>query len=93
MLVMELKPNEIAFTTEDGDTAVFKVLEQTRLGGVNYLLVSATQKGEDEEEALILKDVSKETDEMAIYDIVEDDKELDMVAGIFRELLEDIDLL
>jgi uncharacterized protein YrzB (UPF0473 family) len=89
---MDLKPDEILFTTEDGGTTVFKVLEQTRLGGVDYLLVSTTQEEEDEE-ALILKDVSKETDEVAVYDIVEDDKELDMVAGIFRELLEDIELL
>jgi uncharacterized protein YrzB (UPF0473 family) len=85
------RPDEITFTTEDGETVVFQVLEQTRLGGVDYLLVS-TGNEEEEEEALILKDISKPTDEEAIYDIVEDDRELEMVAGIFRELLDDIDL-
>lgn len=85
------RPDEITFTTEDGETVVFQVLEQTRLGGVDYLLVS-TGNEEEEEEALILKDISQPTDEEAIYDIVEDDRELEMVAGIFRELLDDIDL-
>lgn len=87
---MEHKPDEIIFTTEDGEEVTFLVLEQTRLGGIDYLLVSTTD--EEEAEALILKDVSKDTDEEAIYDIVEDDQELELVAGIFRELLDDIEL-
>lgn len=89
---MDKKLDEIIFTTEDGEDVVFKVLEQTRLGGCDYLLVSTTEEDEDGREALILKDVSKDTDEDAIYDIVEDDQELEMVAGIFKELLDDIEL-
>jgi uncharacterized protein YrzB (UPF0473 family) len=89
---MDKKPDEIVFTTEDGEEVVFRVLEQTRLGGTDYLLVSTTQEEEDEVEALILKDVSKDTDEEAVYDIVEDDRELETVAEIFRELLDDIEL-
>lgn len=88
---MENKPEEIKFTTEDGEEVSFYVLEQTRLGGVNYILVSTTDD-EEEAEALILKDVSKDTDEEAIYDIVEDDQELELVAGIFQELLDDVEL-
>ena len=88
---MEQKPGDIVFTTEDGDEVVFQVLEQTRLGGIDYLLVSTT--GDDEEEeALILKDISKDTDEEAIYDIVDDERELELVAGIFKELVDDIEL-
>lgn len=87
---MEHRPDEIVFTTEDGENVTFQVLEQTRLGGTDYLLVSTTD--EEEAEALILKDVSKDTDEEAIYDIVEDDQELELVAGIFKELLDDIEL-
>ncbi|MBE5968534.1 MAG: DUF1292 domain-containing protein [Lachnospiraceae bacterium] len=87
---MDKKADEIILTSEDGEEVVFHVLEQTRLGGVNYLLVSTEQ--EDEGEALILKDISAETDEEAIYNIVEDDDELEAVARIFSELLEDIDL-
>ncbi len=89
---MEYKPDEITLTTEDGEAVVFQVLEQTRLGGVDYLLVSTGNEEEEGEEALILKDISQPTDEEAIYDIVEDDRELEMVAGIFKELLDDIDL-
>ena len=92
--VMKNELDEVIFTTETGEQVVFQVLEQTRLGGVNYLLVSTPQEDEDEEEqeALILKDISKDTDEEAIFDIVEDDSELEMVAEIFKELLDDIEL-
>jgi len=87
---MKNRPDEIVFTTEDEEEVVFQVLEQTRLGGVNYLLVCTT--GEDEEEALILKDISKDTDTEAIYDIVDDDTELAFVSEVFKELLDDIEL-
>lgn len=94
--VMKNELDEVIFTTETGEQVVFQVLEQTRLGGVNYLLVSTPQEDEDEDEeeqeALILKDISKDTDEEAIFDIVEDDSELEMVAEIFKELLDDIEL-
>ncbi len=89
---MDIKPDEIIFTTEDGEEVVFCILEQTRLGEINYLLVSTTGEDDEEAEALILKDVSGETDEEAVYDIVEDDRELELVAGIFKELLDDIEL-
>ncbi len=42
----------------------FFVLEQTRLGGVDYILV--TDSEDDDAEALILKDVSAPEDEEAI---------------------------
>ena len=83
------KPDEIKFTTEDGEEVTFRVLEQTRLSGVDYLLVSTMEEDEEDAQALILKDISKATDEEAIYDIVEDDRELELVAGIFKELLDD----
>ncbi len=89
---MDNRPDEIIFTSEDGEEVVFQVLEQTRLGGIDYLLVSTAGEEDEEAEALILKDISKETDEEAVYDIVEDDKELQSVAAIFKELLDDIEL-
>lgn len=88
---MENRPDEIIFTTDSGENVTFEVLEQTRLGGIDYLLVSTMNENEEEEEALILKDISKDTEEEAVYDIVEDDKELEMVAKIFEELLDDIE--
>lgn len=81
--------DELVFITDDGEEVIFRILEHTRLGGTDYLLVSPE---DDEEEALILKDLSKDTDTEAIYDIVEDEQELELVAGIFKELLDDIEL-
>lgn len=85
---------KITFTTEDGEDVVFCVVEQTKLNGVEYLLV--TEDAEDDEQevdAYILKDISGPEDEEAIYDMVEDDKELDAIAAIFEELLEDTDIV
>ena len=51
--------------------------------------------GEDGDgEALILRDDSDIKDEQALYAIVDDDLELEAVAGVFRKLLaeDDIDL-
>jgi len=87
---MGKRPDEIVFMTEDGEEVIFQVIEQTRLGGVNYLLVCTTD--EDEEEAFILKDISKDTDAEAIYDIVDDEAEFNYVSEVFRELLDDIEL-
>lgn len=81
----------VNFTTEDGDVAVFRVIEETKIGGVKYLLVLDDIEDE-EEEALILKEVPNEGAE-ALYDIVEDEKELTAVAAIFEELLDDLELV
>jgi len=84
--------DEIILTSDDGEEVVFHVVEQTRLGGVDYLLVSSKSDDGDEEEALILTDMSEDTEKDAIYELVEDEKELDLVAKIFRELIDDIEL-
>lgn len=92
---MENKPEVVVFTSDAGEEVVFQVIEQTRLGEIDYLLVSMeSDNEEEEEEAFILKDISEATEEDAVYDIVEDEQELDMVAAIFQELLgDDIELL
>ncbi len=77
----------------DGEEAVdFYVLEQTAIGGVNYILV--TDAEEDEEgEAYILKDISEADAEERVYSMVEDDTEFDAVSAVFENMLEDIDLI
>lgn len=70
------------------DIVEFFVLEQTRLGGTNYLLV--TDKAEGDADALILKDLSEESDTEGVYEIVSDDRELEAVAQIFEDILEDV---
>lgn len=82
----------VNFITEDGDEVIFRVIEETKINGVKYLLVLDDIEDE-EEEALILKEVSTEDAEEAFYDIVEDEKELTAVAAIFEELLDDLELV
>lgn len=82
---------KIIFTMEEtGEEVEFFVLEETRLNGVDYILV--TDSEEDDGEALILKDLSADGDSEAVYEIVEDDRELESVLGIFEQLLEDVDI-
>ncbi len=82
---------KIVFSPDGENQVAFYVLEQTRLGGKNYILVTDALDGDGD--ALILKDLSDESDEEAIYEIVEDDAELEAVATVFENLLEDIDLV
>lgn len=82
---------KIIFTFEDTKENVeFFVLEQTRVNGTNYILV--TDSEEDEAECLILKDMSAAEDTDSLYEIVEDDVELSAVLKVFEELLEDVDI-
>lgn len=79
---------KISFVPEGEEAVEFYVLEQTRLGGTDYLLV--TDKEDGDAEALILKDTSEDGDAESVYEIVSDDKELDAVAAIFEDMLEDV---
>ena len=65
---------KIRFQLADGTVEEFFIEEQTRIGGVSYLLVSDSM--EDEASAYILKDVSKDTDPEACYEMLEDEDEL-----------------
>lgn len=82
---------KIAFTLEDtGEEAEFYVLEETRLNGTDYILVTDSEEGDGE--ALILKDLSADGDSEALYEIVDSDEELEGVLNIFTQLLDDVDL-
>ncbi len=83
---------KITFVPDGGEAVDFYVLEQTTIGGVNYILV--TDAEEDEEgEAYILKDMSDSDAEERVYSMVEDDTEFDVVSAVFENILEDIDLI
>ncbi len=79
---------KIEITTEEGEVLSLYVLEQTRLGGSNYLLVTEEEDGDAD--ALILKEISEDTDEEGLYEIVSDDTELSAVAAVFEDLLDDV---
>ena len=76
---------KIRFCPDDGEAVDFYVLEQTRLGGVDYILVT---DGGEEGEALILKDLSAQDEAEGIYEIVDDDEELDDVFEKYLEIAE-----
>ena len=82
---------KIIFSPNGEEQVEFYVLEQTRIGGFNYILVSDVEDGDGE--ALILKDLSEENDTEAVYEIVSDDSEMMAVASVFENLLEDVDLV
>lgn len=79
--------NKLTITDEDGNEEEFYVVEETRLNDTTYLLVTETM--DREADAYILKDISTEADADAVYVFVEDDTELEAVADVFAELLED----
>lgn len=81
---------KIVFKPAGEEPVEFYVLEQTRIGGIDYILVTDTQ--EDDGEALILRDTSKEGETEALYEIVTEDEELNAVAAVFENMLEDIEL-
>lgn len=81
---------KIKFMSEEMQETDFYVLEQTKVNGVSYILV--TDSEEDNAECLILKDTSAEEDKESVYEIVEDATELGAVLKIFEELLEDIEI-
>lgn len=85
------KLEKITFRPEGEETVEFYVLEQTRIGGHNYILVTDVEEGDGA--ALILKDMSQDGEEESIYDVVSDDEELEAVSGVFADMLEDVDLI
>ena len=67
------------------------MLEQTRIGGVNYILVTDFEEGDGE--ALILNDISKDGEEESVFTIVSDDDELAAVAGVFENMLDEVEFV
>lgn len=82
---------KIIFMSEEfGEEIEFFVLEQTKVNGISYILV--TDSEEDDAECLILKDMAGAEDKESLYEIVEDEVELMALLKIFEELLEDVDI-
>ena len=82
---------KIKFMSEEMQEEVdFFVLEQKKVNGISYILV--TDSEEDDAECLILKDTSEENAPESVYEIVDDDVELTAIAKVFEELLEDVEI-
>ena len=74
---------------QNGGSVEFYVLEQTKINGQNYLLVTEEEEGDCD--AFILKELSQEEQEDAMYEMVESEEELEYMSRIFGEILEDVD--
>ncbi|NMA83262.1 MAG: DUF1292 domain-containing protein [Epulopiscium sp.] len=83
----------IYFTVEDtGEEIEFVILDSTIVDGQNYILVIEAENLEDEEaDVMILKETAVEDDDV-IYEFLDDEEEMFMVAEKFRELSDEYDL-
>ena len=81
---------KITFQTEEEAVELY-VLEQTKLFGINYILVTDDMESE-EGSFFVLKEEGDSEGDLVSYVEVEDEKELKAVIKVFDELLEDIDL-
>lgn len=81
---------QLIFTGENDEKLSLFVLESTRLAGIDYILAADTETGDGT--CYILKDVSPAEAAEAVYEMVDDDNELDYLLSVFAELLEDVDL-
>jgi len=82
---------KITFQADENEVVEFYVLEQTMIGGVNYILVTDTEEGDGD--ALILKDMSGDGEEESIFSIVSDEDELSAVTGIFQNMMDDVEFV
>ena len=85
------KLEKITFHADGEEPVDFYVLEQTRIGGVNYILVTDVEEGDGD--ALILKDMSDDGEEESAFTVVSDEEELSAVADVFQNMMDDIELL
>lgn len=89
---MNNEEKKITLATDTGESVDFFVLEETRINGMNYLLVTDAADDDEEGECYILKDLSKREESEALYEFVEDDNEIDYLFKIFSELLDGADV-
>ena len=83
-----LKEKKIILADEE-QTLEFFVLEETKLNERNYLLVTDAEDDEEEADCYVLKDMSAEGDEDALYEFVEDENELEAIWKVFEALMDE----
>lgn len=82
---------KVTFQKNEKETVEYYILEQTRISGVNYLLVTDTKEGDGE--AVILKEISAAEEEIGGYTDDLTEEEFEAVVPVFENLLEDVDLI
>lgn len=82
---------KIEFRVPDSDeTALFYVIEQTRMNGVDYLLVTEEEDGDCD--AFLLKEIPGGEEDEISYEMVESEEELEYMSKIFASILDDVDI-
>ena len=77
--------SRIIMLDEDGESIEFAVLDEASYNGTDYLLVQEEESIEDDvAEALIIKAIKTEGEDV-IYEFIDDDEELNAVAGLFQD--------
>ncbi|MCJ7835557.1 DUF1292 domain-containing protein [Cuneatibacter sp. NSJ-177] len=81
---------KLTFTGENGEEIELYILESTRIGGVDYILATDAASGDGD--CYLFKDKSNSADSTAVYELVDDENEMDYLLSVFAELLDDVDL-
>lgn len=82
----DLNDKMIRLTGEDGKDEIFFICGKTKINGTDYyLLAKNLEYGSD---AYIARDISGEDDYTAVFEFVDDDKEVEYIGKIFAELLD-----
>jgi len=90
--VNEMEFETVTMTDEEGVEVEFSIIDNVACGGERYLLVVETELMDDDEtDAIILKEVSINTDDVT-YVVVKDDAEFDRVADLFAQRAEDFEV-
>ena len=77
--------------TDSTEAEEFYVLDEAKLGGKMYLLVTDSEEGDGM--ALILSDDAEAGSSESLYEVVEDENELNAVLLLFSDKLEEMGIL
>jgi hypothetical protein len=77
--------------TDSAEAEEFYVLDEAKLGGKMYLLVTDQEEGDGM--ALILRDDAEAGSTESLYEVVEDENELSAVLILFSDKLEEMGIL
>lgn len=77
--------------TDSTEVEEFYVLDQAKLGGKTYILVTDEEEGDGM--AMILRDDAEPGAEEALYAVVDDDNELSALLLLFEDKLEELGIL
>ena len=78
-------------STDSAQAEEFYVLDEVKLGGKMYLLVTEEEEGDGR--CLILRDDSEKDSEESLYTVVEDENELSAVLLLLSDKLEELGIL